>query len=161
LSATNSRCCAASQAARVPSRRSSAAGGTEPRASPPPLVHLPGDAAHDHAMAPAAGDPQIDSALPSRWPSTAHRPGGCADPAIGKGEPSLGYRRIQGELKKLGIRVSATTIRTVLGATGCDPHPEGRRSPGERSFQRRPAASSPPTSSPWRPCACRPSTSCS
>ena len=41
-------------------------------------------------MAPAAGDPQVDPSAPSRWPSTARRPGGCADPAIGKGEPSLG-----------------------------------------------------------------------
>src|SRR6266536_4041115 len=38
-------------------------------------------------------------------------------------------------------------------ATGLGPRPDGRRSPGERFFERRPLASSPPTSSPWRPCA--------
>jgi putative transposase len=37
--------------------------------------------------------------------------------------PRWGYRRIQGELKKLGICVSATTIRTVLLGNGLRPAP--------------------------------------
>jgi putative transposase len=58
--------------------------------------------------------------------------------------PRWGYRRIQGELKKLGIRVSATTIRAVLLGNGFGPRPDGPRSPGERSFEPRPPASSRP-----------------
>src|SRR5215207_989751 len=37
--------------------------------------------------------------------------------------PRWGYQRIQGDLKKLGIRVSATTIRTVLLGNGLRPAP--------------------------------------
>ena len=39
------------------------------------------------------------------------------------GEPALGCIRIQGELRKLGIRVGATTIRSVLRRSGCGPAP--------------------------------------
>src|SRR4029453_2857116 len=38
-------------------------------------------------------------------------------------------RRIQGELQKLGIRVSATTIRTVLLHNGLRPTPRQARQP--------------------------------
>jgi putative transposase len=37
--------------------------------------------------------------------------------------PRWGYRRIHGELLRLGIRVSASSIRRVLGAHGLDPAP--------------------------------------
>src|SRR6266516_1414282 len=79
---------------------------------------------------------------------------------LGRENPRWGYRRIQGELNKLGIGVSATTIRTVLLGSGLRPAPGGRRSPGGPSFARRPPASWPPISLPWRPWASRPSTSC-
>jgi putative transposase len=46
---------------------------------------------------------------------------------LARENPRWGYKRIQGELKKLGIRVSATTIRTVLRRSGFDPRPDGRR----------------------------------
>ncbi len=80
---------------------------------------------------------------------------------LARENPRWGYQRIQGELKKLGIRVSATTIRTMLLGSGLRPAPR-RASVTWRAFlERRPPASSPLTSSPWRPCASRPSTSCS
>ncbi len=37
--------------------------------------------------------------------------------------PRWGYRRIQGELKQLGVSVSATNIRTVLAGSGLGPAP--------------------------------------
>jgi putative transposase len=49
---------------------------------------------------------------------------------LARENPRWGYRRIQGELKKLGVPLSATTIRTVLFATGSGRHPDERRSPG-------------------------------
>ena len=42
-----------------------------------------------------------------------------------------GYKRIQGELKKLGIEVSAATISRVLARNGLGPRRAGARRPGD------------------------------
>jgi putative transposase len=81
----------------------------------------------------------MDPAPPSRRSSPARRPPGDAAPTAGRGGPRWGYQRIQGELNKLGIRVSATTIRTVPLGNGLRPAPP-RASLTWRAFLRAQAA---------------------
>jgi putative transposase len=54
---------------------------------------------------------------------------------LARENPRWGYRRIQGELKKLGASASATTIRTVLLGHGLRPAPR-RASATWRAFLR-------------------------
>jgi putative transposase len=42
---------------------------------------------------------------------------------LGRENPRWGYQRIRGELLKLEIRISATTVRTILLRAGLDPAP--------------------------------------
>jgi putative transposase len=59
---------------------------------------------------------------------------------LARENPHRGYRRIVGELKGIGIFVSATSVRKVLLAAGLPPAPE-RRQASWRSFLRAQAAS--------------------
>ena len=45
-------------------------------------------------------------------------------PADGRGQPNLGYTRIQGALKNVGHRVGRSTIARMLKAHGLPPVPE-------------------------------------
>ena len=54
---------------------------------------------------------------------------------LGRENPRWGYMRIRGELKKLGIEVSATTIATLLRRAGLGPAPR-RLAPSWSQFLR-------------------------
>jgi hypothetical protein len=58
---------------------------------------------------------------------------------LGRENPRWGYQRIRGELLKLDLRVSATTVRTVLLRRGLDPAPR-RTGPSWSEFLRAQAA---------------------
>ena len=54
---------------------------------------------------------------------------------LGRENPRWGYQRIRGELLKLGVRVSATTVRSVMLRGGLDPAPR-RGGPSWSEFLR-------------------------
>jgi hypothetical protein len=58
---------------------------------------------------------------------------------LGRDNPRWGYQRIRGELLKLGLRVPATTVRTILLRHGLDPAPR-RPGPTWSEFLRSQAA---------------------
>ncbi len=58
---------------------------------------------------------------------------------LARENPRWGYQRIKGELQRLGIRVSATAIRTTLRRHGLDPAPR-RTATTWRAFLRQQAA---------------------
>src|SRR3989475_5285226 len=59
---------------------------------------------------------------------------------LGRENPRWGYSRIAGELLKLGLRVSSSTVRRLLIANGLEPAPR-RAGPSWRDFLRQQAAS--------------------
>jgi hypothetical protein len=87
-----------------------------PGQAPPPL---PGDAparqpGHYPGLASSARRPALDISVPDR-------PGHLLDPAVAAlveqmagDNPGRGYKRIRGELRGLGHRISASTIRRIL-----------------------------------------------
>ena len=58
---------------------------------------------------------------------------------LARENPRWGYQRIKGELQRLGVQVSATTIRTIMRRHGLDPAPR-RAATTWRAFLRRQAA---------------------
>src|SRR6266487_1271084 len=76
-------------------------------------------------------------------------------------ESAVGYQRIHGELLRLGVRVSASSIRRALRAHGLDPAPGALQRAGGRSCASRPPASWRVTSSPSTRSSCGECMSCS
>jgi putative transposase len=103
------------------------------------VAGLPGHAGDAAALAPRTGGPPLDlSAYRPRQPRTAGR-GGRPGSADGQGKPALGYLRIVGECRKLGIRVSATSVRRILRRHRLGPAPR-RPGPSWTGFLRAQAA---------------------
>ena len=71
---------------------------------------------------------------------------------LARENPLWGYRRIHGELTKLGVSVAPSTIWEILHAAGIDRHPGGRPRRGGSSSELRPPGSSQLTSCTWIPC---------
>jgi hypothetical protein len=108
----------------------SAARCHQPRVAPILLVRFLCQAGDAAGLAATLGGRRMDlPALPDR-PTSAGRGRGTTDHPPGQGEPRWGYQRIKGELQHLGIRVSATTIQTMLRRHGLDPRHGGRLRPG-------------------------------
>jgi transposase InsO family protein len=91
---------------------------------------------HDLAMAPGPGDVTLDPAppAPNRRPFHGTR-AASVGAAAGLGEFLLGYRRIQGELARLGYSIAASTVWLILLRAGIDPAPR-RDGPSWRQFLR-------------------------
>jgi len=71
---------------------------------------------------------------------------------LAKENPLWGYRRIHGELTKLGVTVATSTVWEILRAAGIEPSPRRSARPGGNSSTRRPRGSSRSTSCTWTQC---------
>ena len=86
----------------------------EPGHSPCGVAKLPGHLGDPAQVAPAPGGQEVDEGPSPPGPTSDELGAPGADPPDGQGEPRWGYLRIRGELLKLGVRVSATSIATLL-----------------------------------------------
>src|SRR5665811_835195 len=100
------------------------------------MGRLPRHPGNPPPLAPRARTQEVD--LPPDgppWPAADRCRVPCPHPPPRPGEPPLGCVRIEGELCKLGIRVAATTIRTLLRTARLGPAPR-RTGPSWTEFLR-------------------------
>jgi putative transposase len=65
---------------------------------------------------------------------------------LARDNPSWGYRRIQGELVGLGVKLAASTVWMILKEAGIEPAPRRLELSWSESYERKPRASSNATS---------------
>jgi hypothetical protein len=86
-------------------------------------------------VASTIGEAQMDSRKQEQRRQTQNQPGNaeldCSSP---QENPRWGYGKIEGELLKLGIKVSQTTIRNILDQNGIVPAPVRNGSIGWRQL---------------------------
>jgi hypothetical protein len=111
------------EAAAVHHRRSGVPGRGGPVALPGPVEQLPDRPGHPPAMAPRALEDASPRPVPPARSSSPRSLDQGADPSDGRENPRWGYLRIRGELLKLGVDVSHTTVATVLRQSGLGPAP--------------------------------------
>jgi putative transposase len=100
------------------------------------LVRAAGDAA---ALASRPGPAPLELSTPA-WSSDYLVRDPPAGAAAGQGESDLGYRRIHGELCRLGYKIGTSTVWTILHRAGVAPAPT-RSAVSWRQFLRAQAAS--------------------
>ena len=112
----------------------------EPLAATRRLDELPGQAGHPASLAPPAGRSPLDLSPQEAGQAATQSSLGTTILRLARENPHWGYKRIAGELKGVGVAVSATSVRKVLLEAGLRPAPE--RAPSSwRAFLRAQAAS--------------------
>jgi putative transposase len=87
------------------------------------VAGVPGDALDVVALAPGAGGAAVD--LPGDRPEPAGLPEATVELVVrlARENPRWGYVRIVGEARKLGVAVSASSVRAILRRYGVGPAP--------------------------------------
>jgi putative transposase len=104
------------------------------------MDELSGQNGHAVALASPARGPPLDLPTKAARTAAARTIAASDDPALARENPDWGYRRIVGELKGVGVSVSATSVRKVLLKAGLRPAPQ-RGHLSWRTFLRQRAAS--------------------
>ncbi len=121
--------------------RPGGAGRTRAAAAPRGLAWAASAAGHGAALASRPGPALLDPSAPA-WPAGPGGGAARAGAAAARENPTWGYRRIDGELCRLGYRdrVGASTVWTVLRRAGVAPAPK-RSAVSWRQFLQAQAAS--------------------